>query len=30
MIGSFASDTTASLEAKNGTKELSNLFEDGF
>ena len=30
MIGSFASGATVSLLAKNGTKELSQLFEDGF
>ena len=30
MIGSYTSGATASLVAKNGTKELSQLFEDGF
>ena len=30
LIGSFASGATASLVAKNGTKKLSQLFEDGF
>ena len=30
MIGSFASGATASLVAKNGTKQLSQQFEDGF
>ena len=30
MIESFASGTTASLVAKNGTKKLSQLFEDRF
>ena len=30
MIGSFASGATASLVAKNGTKQLSQPFEDGF
>ena len=30
MIRSFASSATASLVAKNGTKELSHMFEDGF
>ena len=30
MIGSFASGATASLVAKNGTNQLSQLFEDGF
>ena len=30
MIGSFASGATASLVAKNGTKKLSQLFEDRF
>jgi len=29
-IGSFASGGTASLVAKNGTKKLSQPFEDGF
>ena len=30
MIGSFASGATASLVAKNGTNQLSQLFEDRF
>ena len=30
IIGSFASGATASLLAKNGTKKLSQPFEDGF
>ena len=30
MIGSFASGATTSLMAKNGTKILSQPFEDGF
>ena len=30
MIGSFVSGTTATLVAKNGTKKLYQLFEDGF
>ena len=30
MIGSFASGATASLVAKNGTKQLSQPFKDGF
>ena len=30
MIVSFASGTTASLVAKNGTKKLYQPFEDGF
>ena len=30
MIGSLASGATASLVGKNGTKKLSQPFEDGF
>ena len=30
MIGSFASGVTSSLVGKNGTKQLSHPFEDGF
>ena len=30
MTGSFVSGTTASMVAKNGTKKLSQPFEDGF